>query len=389
MHRKLGLVLLLIGAFLTACTTRQPLPPPTEPQPDLTPVVFHAFQMVNESVGWAAGEGLIRTADGGRTWTHVLPLSQRNAWTALDADRAWAASQSSDEKHILVHRTTTGGKDRETAQIPLPDSLVGASPVSSSFADATHGWLMVEPMRTSHSHPGYLFATADGGKNWSLVASTADTLPVGGAIRLEPGRPEEGWLSGNQVSTVPADLYRTTDGGRTWEKQKLELPPNRLEPGQIDYGLPMFGPDGTSGLLAATWVPESGHVAAYATLLFRTTDGGATWQHLRSYLPLAVIGAHDATKLWAWQGTPRDTGSTVPVTGSWEIQAAPWTTGKTVEPDPTLRAALENGWNIAALQFVSDNAGWALLEKPGEAPHLLQTKDGAQSWTQLKPAQQK
>lgn len=385
MFRKSTLVLLLLGAFLTACTARQPQPPsPTEPKPDPVPVVFHAFQMATESVGWAAGTELLRTTDGGRTWTEVLPLSRQNAWTALDADRAWAAVTSSDERHILVHRTADGGLSRQRASFPLPDGMVGAAPVSISFADADHGWLMVEPMRTMNSHPGYLYATSDGGASWTMVSSTADTLPVGGAIRLEPGRPEEGWLSGNRVSTVPDQLYQTLDGGRTWEEVILTLPPNRLEPGQMDYDLPVISSEGREGLLTATWVPENGSAAAYATLRFRTSDGGAIWHHLGVSLPPGVVGTYDGAHAWTWYGIPREPGTTNPVTAGWTVEAAPWSVHKAMEPDATLVGALEDGWNITALQFVTYYVGWALLEKPGQNPQFLQTKDAAQTWTKVR-----
>jgi photosystem II stability/assembly factor-like uncharacterized protein len=381
--RSKSVLTLVLGALLAACTPRQLPPVPTEPKPDPVPVVFHKLQMVSETAGWAEDDGLLRTRDGGRTWNYVLPLGPRNAWTALNETHAWAASQSSNEQNILIHRTTEGGKNRETASIPLPDSLAGAAPVSISFADATNGWLMVESMRTMNAHPGYLFATADGGKSWALVSSTADSLPVGGAVKRKPGAAAEGWLVGSQVSTVPGKLYRTTDGGRTWEQQELKLPPNRLEPGQLDPGLPVFSPDGQGGLLAATWVPESGAAAAYATLLFRTTDGGVTWQHQRAYLPPAVIASYNAAKAWAWQGIPREPGTTGPVTAFWDLQSAPWTTGEVFEPDNTLVTALEDGWNITDLQFVTEQAGWALLRKLGQTPQLLQTKDGARSWSKV------
>jgi photosystem II stability/assembly factor-like uncharacterized protein len=340
--------------------------------------------MTSETEGWASGTSLLHTRDGGRTWLDVLPLSQRNTWTALGAGQAWAATTAPDERQILVHRTADSGKTWETTPVPLPAGMApGASPVSISFADAAHGWLMIEPMRSMNSHPGYLYATADGGKTWKPAASTDDTLPVGGLIRLEPGRPDEGWLVGNQVSTTPKDLYRTTDGGRTWERQELKLPPNRLEPGQIDYDLPVISPEGREGLLTAAWVPDSGAAAAYATLLFRTSDGGTTWDHLGAYLPPGVVGTYDGAQAWVWIGIPREPGSTTIVSGSWSVKSAPWSVGKAMEPDATLVTALEEGWNITALQFVTYSAGWALLTKQGDDPRLLQTKDAGQTWTRV------
>jgi hypothetical protein len=91
MRNKSVLTLLLLGAFLAACTTRQLPPVPTEPKPDPAPVVFQELRMVSETTGWAEDDGLLRTQDGGRTWTYVLPLGPRNAWTALNETHAWAA----------------------------------------------------------------------------------------------------------------------------------------------------------------------------------------------------------------------------------------------------------------------------------------------------------
>ncbi|HYF77701.1 MAG TPA: hypothetical protein VD973_11245, partial [Symbiobacteriaceae bacterium] len=114
-----------------------------------------------------------------------------------------------------------------------------------------------------------------------------------------------------------------------------------------------------------------------------TTDGGATWQHQRTYLPPAVVASYNAAKAWSWQGIPREPGTTGPVTAHWERQAAPWITGEMIEPDNTVVTALEDGWNITDLQFVTEQAGWALLRKQDRPPQLLQTKDGAKSWSKV------
>jgi photosystem II stability/assembly factor-like uncharacterized protein len=179
-------------------------------------VRLRGVSAVSTSVAWASGAGgtVLRTADGGRTWTR-LPVPDAAALDFRDVD-----ATSATTAHVLsigpgeasrIYQTTDGGATwTERFRNTEPSAFFDAM----AFADATRG------VAISDSVGGrfVIRETSDGGRTWTAVPPE----------RLPPAREGEGAFaaSGSNISLVGRDriwiglssarVLRSTDGGRTW-----------------------------------------------------------------------------------------------------------------------------------------------------------------------------
>src|SRR4029079_5495227 len=109
---------------------------------------------------------------------------------------------------------------------------------------------------------GTLFRTTDGGQTWQRLP-----LPAGGPIRFSNA--QDGLLD----SGSPAyDEYATHDGGLTWQRRPTEPGPRgpaelSMAPSQVGWS------KSTTGNCQAD-------ACQLATQLQQTMDGGATWSAL-------------------------------------------------------------------------------------------------------------
>ena len=137
-----------------------------------------------------------------------------------------------------------------------------------------------------------VYKSEDGGKSWTNVG-----LPLSqqiGRVRIHPDDenivyvPVLGSLWHNSDEHNDArGLWRTTDGGETWEK----ILSAGVHAGIVDLDLDPRDPD----LMYATawqrervdwsWLPTGNDSG-----LFRTTNGGDTWEQLTNGLPLTDVG---------------------------------------------------------------------------------------------------
>lgn len=94
------------------------------------------------------------------------------------------------------------------------------------FVDQINGWLLVRKGVAYGSNPVDIYRTQDGGKTWEEVsaANAASGIPVGG---IKTGMTFQnngrGWVTGQQP-TGAAIYYFSEDGGHGWDTKTIPVP---------------------------------------------------------------------------------------------------------------------------------------------------------------------
>ncbi len=183
------------------------------------------------------GDGIYRSTDGGETWTNMgLRASERIAKIVVhpkDSNVVWACVPGalwSDSDERGLYRTSDGGKTWALV-LKGPNGSTGCSGVDLDPGDPDRvvaglwdfrrkGWTFRSggdgPAATSGSG---LFLSEDGGKTWTdLAADRASGLPARPWGRVEPVfAPSDRKVVYAFVESTASALYRSSDGGRTWE----------------------------------------------------------------------------------------------------------------------------------------------------------------------------
>jgi len=160
---------------------------------------------------------IIKTDDGGRTWTRVpgsaLPpaLPTEGAFTGsgtniavLPGGRAWIGTGASTIARVL--RTPDAGRTWSVSDTPLAASA-SAGIFSVAFRDAEQGLVVGGDYRKESDATGTAAITSDGGVTWTAVTG------LGGfrsAVVAVPHAPS------TLVAVGPSGSDISRDGGRTW-----------------------------------------------------------------------------------------------------------------------------------------------------------------------------
>ncbi len=242
--------------------------------------------MLDAHRGWAVNTGTVgsviqKTSDGGRTWQDRTPpgfadiapdLGGQDVYagsfglSALDARRCWVSFGGSlhAKPVIIIERTADGGQHWKRMTFPgAADSVV------LQFLDTRHGFLLALGEPAAGLMQKDFYSTADGGKTWtkgdSPSVSHCNYYPMGMAFRSV----REGWITGSNHGTPDVPLVRTTDGGRTWRVQTVELPDEYAYANT--YSPRFFGPGLHHGAFTAD-LEHGNHSVNYVT-----HDGGGHW----------------------------------------------------------------------------------------------------------------
>lgn len=440
-RRRVGVLvslLLGLGSASAACTSRAAA---HDDVLTAAPIQFGSTSgtdvlVTAGGVAWSAdGGGVLRSPGPGRAFIDVSPPLKKclcfDDSEFLGPDDAWSASWSG-AGGIVMWRTTDGGthwsRSGELAGV-VDGQLDGAVifPVIS-FSDPRHGLVLgvgtgFPSNTTDQNLVVALWSTRDGGASWQRVKS--HDLPMQGEV-VGGGCGDAGTFGITAVTAVAATitlescsgtepaLWRTTDGGLNWTRQRIPVPPGGWHgrspnaPGPADErGVGALAPEfvtATTGLMAVT--PAPGRI-----LVYRTTNGGARWSYASS---LKTGGANELSDFDALTATrwavPASDGTwwTQDGGGVWSLTRASIALSDPLSNPLSFDA---NGYGVVKnydagvpLVTTNDGASWQLGKSPGPAGQaatsvsfegtrigiaalpggVALTADGGSSWTRVR-----
>ncbi|HEX8723813.1 MAG TPA: hypothetical protein VF737_00330 [Gemmatimonadaceae bacterium] len=177
------------------------------------------------------GEGMYKSTDGGRTWTHI----------------------GLDETHIITWILVD----------PANPDVVYVAALGHLFAP--------NPDRG-------VFKTTDGGKTWNRILFVNDSTG-GNTLAMDPANPNVLYASTWQMSRSHwtfssggpgSGIYKSTDAGATWTNitHASGLPTGIF--GKVGIAVAPSSPNTVYALIQATYKDQAGG-------LFRSDDGGQSW----------------------------------------------------------------------------------------------------------------
>jgi photosystem II stability/assembly factor-like uncharacterized protein len=232
----------------------------------------------------AVNGGVWETRDAGRTWQPIFdaaPVGSIGALAVAPSDRRiiYVGTGEADMRSDIAQGAGMFRSDdfgRSWRAIGLGDSeQIGRILVDPHDADVVLVAALGHPYGANEMRG--VFRSTDGGRTWQrTLYRDADT----GAIDLaaEPGRPEVVYAALWQTRRPPwnvyppsngpgSGLYKSQDGGATWTELRGHGLPER--PGRIGLAVAPSMPQRVFALIDA---PDGG--------LYRSEDGGASWQRV-------------------------------------------------------------------------------------------------------------
>jgi photosystem II stability/assembly factor-like uncharacterized protein len=168
-------------------------------------------------------------------------------------------------------------------------SAIGSIAVANSNHNIVYVGTGEACIRGNISHGDGVYKTLDGGKNWKNVG-LKDSRAIGKVI-VNPSNPDIVFVAALGHPYGPnaeRGIFRTTDGGKTWDKVLYK----DENTGGIDVAFDPHNPNIVFGALwqarRTSWSMVSGGPGSG---IYRSTDGGSTWKHLEEHgLPKGPYG---------------------------------------------------------------------------------------------------
>jgi photosystem II stability/assembly factor-like uncharacterized protein len=217
-------------------------------------LAYHAFGQVLDqpfTVTWLRGKcvGCKVATDLDR----VQWVSRNEAWGIGWSFPPPGAQGSGD--YVVVHTVDAGKTWKE-----LPDTWQHAGPPAFTFLDVSHGWFSCFNLYCTKETPGVeVRRTTDAGKRWNIITQNTSVLAMAFAD-------ERYGIA--EAFDIDYPAVRTTDGGQTWSK--VEIPHLK----KVENIVLLSG--------QAAWITDH---EGNDLLLFRTIDGGRSWEESRTSLP--------------------------------------------------------------------------------------------------------
>lgn len=241
----------------------------------------------------AASGGLWKSTDGGVHWDPIFDDQAVHSVSALAVARSnpnivWAGTgETWIRSHISIgdgiYKSTDAG--RTWAKMGLPESgRIGRIVIHPTNPDIV--FAAVQGHSYGPQQERGLYRTRDGGRTWERVLFVdANTGAID--VAMDPQNPDKLFAgmwelhlsTGNRTSGGPGSgLYLSTDGGTTWRRlQGSGLP--RYEVGKISVSITHSNPNRVYALIeTGDGVPPAPGIPTDNGELWRSDDGGTTWR---------------------------------------------------------------------------------------------------------------
>ena len=399
-----GIAAVVAGLALSACAGGAALQPsPKANQSPSSPVQasFRHLKMISETSGWAladtaGGTSVVRTDDGALDWSAVLVAHSRpmpfdfvpSVADFHSATQAWvlgylgAHSTASNEAVSIASTSDAGRHWRAVSELTVSGQATGIQ-----FVDSLHGWVFASPSAGGviGAQDTTLYRTADGGVTWQISkppsqvrgnSAVRGRLPeacgAGGLDAPSFINAQDGWIAG------PCDsrpfLEASHDGGLTWIQESLtSFPAAAGEPNPPTYVTrsPRFISP-EDGFLVVLRGFTTGANSLQEAAVYVTKDGGVTWTAHR--LPQAELHTDFVDAEHGWFVGLSDVGGTL--TRVLHV---------TRDGGQTWRAVSgPQDYFDGDLSFVSPTAGFiAAPSIRGQPGQFFKTTDGGATWIPL------
>ncbi len=233
--------------------------------------------------------GVWRSNDYGRTWTPIFDHEDTQSIGAIavapsDSNVLYVASGEGLHRPDLsvgdgIYRSADAGKTwehlglREGQQIP-------ALAVDPTNPDRLFAAVLGHPYGPNPDRG--IYRSTDGGKTWDKVLGKSDRIG-GSDVVLDPKDPNivyaslwedtlGPWEDGNQYAGTGGGLFKSTDGGTTWKQLKNGFPDNLV---QINVAVAASNTQRLYATIAT--MTESGYGRAGGLGVYRSDDAGESW----------------------------------------------------------------------------------------------------------------
>ncbi|MHA7101100.1 VPS10 domain-containing protein [Roseivirga pacifica] len=173
------------------------------------------------------------------------------------------------------------------------ENIISIGSVAVDQQDTSTVWVGTGEANNSRSSywGNGIYKSTDGGKTWKNMG-----LPEShhiGRIRIDPNNSDIVYVAalGHLYSDNPErGVYKTTDGGKTWNKV-LEVKKGKKFIGVVDLAM---SPDDPNTLIAAAYdkirTPWTFNEGGEGSAIYKSTDGGKNWKKLGGGLPGGFLG---------------------------------------------------------------------------------------------------
>jgi photosystem II stability/assembly factor-like uncharacterized protein len=188
-----------------------------------------------------------------------------------------------------IWKTTNGGLTWDPIFDKQSVSSIGSIAVAESDPNIIYAGTGEACIRGNISYGDGVYKSLDAGKTWTNVG-LKDTRHIG-AVIVDPHNADIVFVAalGHAYGTnTERGIFRTRDGGKTWEKVLYQ----DEKTGGIDI---VFDPNNSHILFAAMWeahrTPWSLTSGGPGSGLYKSIDGGTTWKQIEGHgFPEGVLG---------------------------------------------------------------------------------------------------